>query len=124
MDYRTKLLWIDCCSGLLAGLIVLVASRILANCHSLPVGLIVFTGVANLAYGSFSLSLALRQNRPMTLIKFLAWANILWAVACIVFMFTWNESISLSGRIHLVGEGIYVGGLGLLEWRNRNLLTS
>ena len=41
-------------------------------------------GLANLAYGTFSFSLARRAVRPRALLQLLASANIAWGVLCAV----------------------------------------
>lgn len=120
----TNLLWLDCSGGLFVGVIVLAIYPLLANWHSLPSTLIVVMGLANLVYGCYSLSLARRQQRPLHLIQLLAIANMTWGIVCFCLFGIWWESVSLLGAIHLIGEGIYVGGLGLLEWRWREALTN
>jgi hypothetical protein len=79
-------------------------------------------GGVNLAYAAYSFSLARRRRRPMPLIAILVMANLVWAGLCFRWAFVFAESASLLGLVHLVGEGLFVGGLALLEWRWRNLL--
>lgn len=118
------LLWVDCIGGLLAGSLVLPLSHMVASWDGLPQGVIIFTGAANLIYGCFSLNLALREKRSMTMISILAWANMFWLLVCCLLTATWWSQISLFGIVHLIGEGIYVAGLGAVEWHNRESLTS
>jgi hypothetical protein len=79
-----RLLWIDGSGALVAGVIVLLFAPFLSGLHALPRSLLLATGVANLAYGAFSFTLARRARRPMALVQVLAVANIAWGVACMV----------------------------------------
>ena len=124
MDWRYRLLWIDSLGGLGVGLIVLLVHRWLAKLHQLPQGFLMLIDLVNIAYGLYSLSLVLRKNRPRSLIFLLIIANLVWAIICIRWAFIFRGSASVFGLIHLVGEGIYVGGLAYLEWRWRKLLLS
>ena len=77
--------------------------------------------VANLAYGSSSTTLASRLGgREDDLSVDLA--NLAWGVVCLVLIILWRDVISWLGLAHLGLEGIYVAGLGCLEWRCRELL--
>lgn len=118
------ILWLDCIGGITVGLIVLALSQWLSHWERLPIHVVIFMGLANLAYGTFSLFVATRQIRPAWLITTLASANMLWIVVCIVIACRWWEQISILGLAHVMGEGIYVFGLGLAEWRLRQKLVS
>ena len=73
-----RLLWIDGSGALVAGVIVLLFAPFLSGLHALPRSLLLVTGVANLAYGAFSFTLARRARRPMALVQVLAVANVAW----------------------------------------------
>lgn len=122
MNLARWLLWIDCSGGLAVGLAVLLLRDWLSDWYGLPLHLVTLLGVANLAYGAYSLTLATRTVRPMSLVKLLASANILWAAVCAVLAIRWAGEATLYGLGHLVLEGAYVGGLGALEWRWRERL--
>ncbi len=124
MNLRRKLLWIDGPAGLVAGMVVLLFSGWLSEWYRLPRELLVFTGVANLVYGSYSMPLAILPVRPGGRIVFLACANMAWAGVCLVLAVLYGKSASLFGLGHLVLEAIFVGGLGYLEWRWREGLRS
>ena len=70
-----RLLWIDGSGALVAGVIVLLFAPFLSGLHALPRSLLLATGVANLAYGAFSFTLARRARRPMALVQVLAVAQ-------------------------------------------------
>ena len=124
MGIKRNLLWIDCFGGLAAGALFLLAADFFVNLHRLPFELILVIGIANVVYGSFSLSLALRKTRPLVLIKLLAIANMVWLPIIFSFGFWQINSASIWGLAHLFGEGIYVGALGFIEWQNKeDLLT-
>jgi len=110
------LLWIDCGAALLAGVVVSLLSRWLSDLYDIHRGLIVAMGLANLAYGTFSLSLARRASRPRSLIVLLVAANAAWAGVCVLAAVLFARTASAFGLAHLVGEGLFVGGLAWLEW--------
>ncbi len=124
MDARPKLLWIDGGAALVGGMVVLLSCGWLAKWYELPRALILTIGLINLAYASFSLSLAARKRRPKNLIAFLVIANLSWAVVCLALAFIWCETVTFFGFIHLIGEAIFVTGLASSEWRWRALLLT
>ena len=103
---------------------MLLLSGWLSDLYRVPLKLVIFMGVVNLAYASYSLPLARRSIRPMGLIIFLAAANFTWALVCIgLAVFLW-QTISPWGLAHLGVEAIFVGGLAILEWRWREDLRT
>ena len=118
------LLWIDCLGGLAVGVLVLVLSSWLATLYALPEPFILAMGVANLAYGTFSLSLARRAIRPRALLRLLVGANLAWAIVCVGASAVFASQASVYGLALLLFEGAYVGGLGLLEWRVLDALVT
>lgn len=118
MRLSKSLLWIDCTGGLLAGAFVLAASPWLSELYKLPLSLLIVSGAANVVYGSFSFSLARRMTRPRALLLLLAGANMAWAVACVVAAGVLATQASVFGLAHLLLEGVYVGGLGFVEWKH------
>jgi len=83
--------------------------------------LVRFVAVVNLSYALYSGALALRAWRvgslPRLSIDVLVLANLAWATACAAMVFlTWPMSRAF-GVAHLVGEGLFVAGLAMLEWR-------
>jgi hypothetical protein len=118
------LLWVDCGAALLAGLVVLLLSSWLSQLYALPHGFVVGMGVVNLAYGTYSLSLARRARRPRSLLVLLVVANATWAALCGLAAVRLAGTASAFGLAHLVGEGLFVGGLAVLEWRRRERLLT
>lgn len=116
-------MWLDSLGGLFVGASVLALSGWLADLHGLPYEVIVFMGGANVAYGSFSLSIQLRRRRMMRHIALLAGANVSWLAVCVALALMYRASITAFGVAHLLGEGVYVAGLGALEWRRRQSLV-
>ncbi len=117
-----KLLWIDCLAGGIVGLFVLTFSGWLSELYGLPRQVLLFTGVANLVYASFSFSLAVRRERPLSLLYLLIVANAAWVPVCFGLAVTFLSSATAFGVIHLAGEGVFVGGLAALEWSFRGQL--
>lgn len=117
-----KLLWIDCLAGGVVGLFVLTFSGWLSELYGLPRQVLLFTGVANLVYASFSFSLAIRKERLLTWLYLLIVANAAWVPVCFGLATTFLSSATAFGLIHLIGEGVFVGGLAALEWTFRDQL--
>ncbi len=124
MVHRRNLLWIDGIAGILVGVAMLATSAWLVDWYRLSQGFLVFMGCANLAYGSYSLSLARRKKRRLGLILLLVAANATWACLCAWWVSAFSQTASLLGLGHLAAEGLFVGGLALLEWRWRAQLAS
>jgi len=124
MNLRKKLLWVDGLGALLAGAAVLLLSGWLHKWYGLPRELLLFIGVVNLMYGTYSTSLAMRSNRPMTLIVLLVIANLIWTMVCLILATRYWETATFFGIAHLVGEGLFVGGLAFFEWRCREFLRT
>jgi hypothetical protein len=119
-----KLLWVDCGAAFIAGVAVLSVAGWLADLYVLPRGLLVTMGAANLGYGAFSFSLARRARRPPSLIVLLVVANGTWALVCGLAAVSLAGTASVFGLAHLVGEGLFVGGLAALEWSQRERLRT
>ena len=83
MNDKPYLLWVDCTGAAVVGVAVILLSGWLSELEGLPRNVILFTGVVNLLYGSFSFSLAVRKRRPMRWIKALVWANLAWTPVCV-----------------------------------------
>lgn len=124
MNGWRRLLWVDCTAGAVVGAVTLSASGWLSGWYGLPQSFLLLTGAVNLAYASYSFSLAVRSRRPLPLILLLVVANLAWAAAMVRWAVVFRETATPLGLIQLIGEALFVGGLGLLEWRWRNLLRT
>lgn len=113
-----QLIRIDWIGAAVAGLLVLLFSNWVADLYSLPITLVRALAWVNLAYSSFSFTLAMasREGR-VPLLRVVAVANLVWTLCCFVLAARWLGEASVFGLAHLVGEGIFVGALGVLEWR-------
>lgn len=120
--WQRQLLWIDCSAGLTVGILVLSLSGWLSRLYALPVSLLLGMGLANVAYGAFSYSLARRPVRPRALLVLLVAANASWAVFCAITALIVAPYASPVGLATLLFESLFVGGLAALEWRNREAL--
>ena len=126
MEYtdRSRILWVDCIGGLVVGFVVLVFCQLISNWENLPLATVVLMGAANLAYGVYSLFVTTRKKRPLILVKMLAIANITWLLVCVAIAAMYWRQISLIGIVHVIGEGIYVAGLGFVEWKMKESLVT
>ena len=61
-----RLLWFDSLAGLSVGVAVLALASWLSELYGLPGSVVLFVGCANLVYGSYSGSLAIRERRGQT----------------------------------------------------------
>lgn len=122
MSFRRRdLLPLDCAAGSGVGALVVVASGWLAGLYEIPQSYVLFNGAVSLVYGAFGLSLLLRKRRPLSGVSALAVANMAWGVVCLVAAGTLD--VGWLPRVHLIGEALFVGGLGALEWRWRRDLA-
>lgn len=101
---------------------VVALSGWLSNLEGMPRGVLLFSGAVNLLYASYSFSLAVRAERPMRLIKLLVFANAAWVPVCVGLLVAFSATATPFAYLHFIGEAVYVGGLAVLEWRNRELL--
>lgn len=117
------LLWIDGLAALSAGLLVLTQRHRVQALQGLPLELITTGGVVNLAYASYSLTLASWPGRRVGFVAALAAANAGWCVLCVVLAARfWREATAV-GVATLLFEGAFVLTLAILEWRNRRVLA-
>ncbi|HYW30038.1 MAG TPA: hypothetical protein VE869_00930 [Gemmatimonas sp.] len=122
MHHSRYLLWVDSGAGLLAGVVVLALSSWLSELYALPRALLLGMAAANLAYGTFSGSLALRTRRPRPLLVLLVLANAAWAALCGAAAWIVAGQASAFGLAHLIAEGVFVCVLAVMEWRHREQL--
>lgn len=121
MDPRAKsILWLDGAAGCAAGLFVLALRTFLAELHRFPLGLVTFLGVVNLAYASYSGTLAIRASRGRTpsrlAIDVLVVANLAWVVVCASIVALHARTASIFGIAHVSFEAVFVGTLGIVEF--------
>jgi uncharacterized membrane protein YcfT len=119
-----NLLWVDCAAGGAVGVFVLALSGWLSELYALPHAVVLAMGGANLLYAAYSFSLAVQRTRPMPLIVLLAVANGLWGVGCLVAAGVFAGTASPLGVAQFILEGLFVGGLGVIEWVNRKRLVT
>ena len=117
-----NLLWIDCTAAAVVGLAVVTLCGWLSRLYAVPRSLLLFTGIANLVYASYSFWLASRNRRPLGAIYALVSANFAWALVCVYLVFTVADSATGLGIAHLLGEAVFVTGLASLEWHWRSRL--
>lgn len=90
----------------------------LTGLYALPGELLLLMGLANLAYAGVSFTLAmLSHGDRVPLLRVVAVANIAWALLCLRWAVVWYGEASVFGVGQLVAEAVFVGGLGILEWR-------
>ena len=114
--------WIDSLAGLTVGLTILLLRDFLATFYGLPAETIVFIGAANAAYSIGGVTLGLLRTQAALIA--LVVANLAWTAICAVLLIRFAAVASPFGIGHLVAEGVFVGVLGLFEWRHRRAILS
>ena len=123
MGLARHLLWLDCIAALLAGALMLSLTDAIARLYAIPVDWLRVIGMVNLLYGCFSGSLAVRRQRPVSLVVALSIANGAWSMICVGIAVAMAGTATPYGMAHLLGEAVFVGGLAVFEWRWRHRLT-
>ena len=115
------ILWLDGGAACAAGAAVLLLRDRLASLYGFSPTLVSVLAVTNLAYGSYSGTLAVlasyRQTPRRRAIEVLALANFAWTLVCAVLLMANWRSATMFGVAQLAGEGLFVGALALAEWR-------
>lgn len=112
------LIRVDWMGGAVVGVLVLALHGWLASLYQLPGELVLFTGFANLTYACISFTLSqLRQGDRVPFLRFVAVANVLWALVCILLAAIYVRDASVFGLGQLISEAALVGCLGVLEWQ-------
>jgi hypothetical protein len=122
MDRRAQaILRLDGGAGFCVGVAVLLLHDWVGQLHALPPSLVFFLGAANLAYGSYSGTLAIRaavgKATPRAAIDLLIAANALWSVVCAALLVMTHRSASPFGVAHIAIEGLFVAALAVAERR-------
>lgn len=121
MGRARNLLWFDCGAGATAGALMIALHGWLEGLHRLPSTALWFMAAANIGYASYSGSLALRASRerqlPRWAIDVLVFANVAWGLVCVGLLLGNWGTVTTWGIVHLVFEGAFVAGLGLVEFR-------
>ncbi len=122
MNERARsLLWPDGGAGAVVGLLVVTLREWLASLYSFPKGLVLFIGLANLAYSSYSTTLAVLASTGRTpktrSLRLLVVANGSWVFVCAVILASTWRSASVLGLASVALEGIFVGSLAYAEYR-------
>lgn len=114
------LLRIDSAAGLSVGGAMIVLDEWLSKLYAISLGIVHFVALANVAYGLFSLSLVMRRRRTSGLIKLLAIANGGWAIVCLGLIVHLWPMATFFGIAHVALEGVFVGHLATLEWKQHD----
>jgi hypothetical protein len=116
-----SILWFDSLGGLVAGAAVLLVRSWLASLYGLSADLVLVIACANLAYGTYSGTLAALAARGRSIarpaIDLLVLANLAWTLVCIALIAHTLPTATVFGLAHLALEGLWVGALGIVEYR-------
>jgi hypothetical protein len=112
------LLRFDALAGLTAGVLMLLLHGWLTALYRLPGTLVWFVTLMNLLYGATSATLVLVQPANLSSwMRRMGSANVVWAMLCSALAIAWGPAATAFGIAALLGEALFVGSLGLLEWR-------
>ncbi len=116
-----SLLWLDGGAGCVVGLLVVTLREWLAAIYSFPLDLVLFFGLSNLAYSSYSTTLAVLASTGRTpsvrALGLLVVANGTWVLVCAAVLASTWRSASVLGLASVALEGIFVGSLAYAEYR-------
>lgn len=116
--FPRALLLLDSGGALAAGLAVSALAAPVAGWYGLPVATVSAIGAANLVYGVGSGALAAvayTRGPPLRAIRVLAAANVGWGLVCGALLWRYRGEAGALGLGHLLLEGLYVAGLGVVE---------
>ena len=103
-------------------MLVLFLLDALAGLFALPRELVRVMGIANLAYAAVSFTLAMSARRGrVPFLRVVAAANATASAKQTTPHARFAAEASGFGLAQLIGEGLFVGGLGALEWRAAQL---
>ncbi|MEZ6186672.1 MAG: hypothetical protein R3F62_16885 [Planctomycetota bacterium] len=122
--WTRRLPTIDACCAAGAGVLMLALHPWIAELYGLTPRFVLTLGAVNLSYASFGTAFTLSRGRPPWLLYTLIGANLLWTCVCVALAVSYWDQAGRLGRLHLLGEGAFVGGLGLLEWRCRSAILA
>ena len=119
MPSLRTLLWIDCTAGATVGGAVrlLATGDYFSSLTGLPEWLLIFMGLANLLYATFSFSIVTAARYNAMPVRILVLANAAWSMACIFMACFFFSTATRLGLSYLMIEAAFVGCLAYLEWR-------
>jgi hypothetical protein len=112
-----SLLWFDCSAAAIAGVAMLSLSGVLAPWFAVPRALLITTALVNLAYGTFSFTLARHAEAPRGRVRALVVANFTWTILCAGLALVLALRGAPLAAIYFIGEGLFVAVLALVETR-------
>jgi hypothetical protein len=110
---------VDAVAGLVVGGVglALTGMGVRGEVLGLSQAVLFVVGGANILYGSFALSIVVPSPPKTSRIALLIAANLVWCAGCLLLLAHHADGASLLGRVYLLGEAVFVGGLAALEWR-------
>ncbi len=115
------LLWFDGGAAITGGVLVVAFRELLAGLYAFPDDLLLFLGLSNLAYGSYSITLATLTSMGKTAsrrsVELLVIANSGWVVVCAIVLVSGWPSATAFGLAHVGAEALFVGSLAFAEYR-------
>ncbi|TGL59249.1 hypothetical protein [Leptospira sarikeiensis] len=118
---RGKLILGIDCAAFIGGITVIVLHKPIAEFYNLPQRLLLFMGIVNLLYGSYSGSLffgmLFGKSVKKLWINILIFGNLGWSFVCLGMIVSHWNLINIYGISHIGSEGVYVIALGILEFR-------
>lgn len=116
-----KLLSLDGGAGFVVGVGMLALSRWLLPLYALSTALFYFVALANVAYGVYAGTLAIRAWRGVAPTRLatiaLIGANAAWAVVCAVLVLRVAPTAHMLALGHIALEGMFCAGLAVAERR-------
>lgn len=122
--WSQHLLTIDALAGATVGTATALTAGRLPRWYGLPVRTLRAITAANLGYAAGATSLAVRPGRSRAAVRRLAVANVAWGAVCLALAWRHRRTATRLGIVQLIGEAAFVGGLGMVELRNLDRLST
>lgn len=122
--WTRHLLTIDALAGATVGTATAATAGRLVRWYGLPARTLRAITAANLGYALGATSLAVRPDRTRTAVRRLAVANVMWGAVCLALAWRHRRTATRLGIAQLISEAAFVGGLGLVELRNLDHLST
>ncbi|MBL7952358.1 MAG: hypothetical protein JNM62_11640 [Flavobacteriales bacterium] len=108
----------DAFAGITAGLLLYFGRESWSALSGLTMDEFAQLGIVGLCYGAFSGTITLfKAYRPM-LVWTLIIAHAAYALLCLGLFINRSGELSVFGKVHLLAEVVFVGGLAVLEARS------
>ncbi|MEL6671385.1 MAG: hypothetical protein AAFR61_04310 [Bacteroidota bacterium] len=112
-----KLLWVDFAAGAVTSLLGIFLAGFFAPIFGIPEAVLFWMHVVTLGYALVSSTLAIPQKVNMPRLIGLIAGNWLWVPVNLVLIYFYFGEATLLGKLFLISQIVFVGGLAYIEGR-------